>query len=1407
MATLQWLTIRDSTSRVGVGMSYDEQHLLIGQADFRYRAFLRFGVAWDGVGSIISASLKFRNSNAAHFTNGSSPRLRIRVLKDAFTEDLTGALGENVYTNPDEDPAVFSAPSVRQDVSGAIDADISIDITDLVEMWAPNTVAKRDGTPGDGNSPHGLRLTADEETSTSRRLEIVSRHNAVVGYRPYIELVYDPPPTAPNAPTTLVPTGNVAAIPTAFTGTFSDPNSTSKVLKTTINLYLAGGDTPIWTSTADATESQRTSGAWSVPIPTGTVARGTSYEWTAQNQDGSGLWGVVSSRISFIVNNSVPTLALTQFASLASLALVTFRGTFSDGDVEDQLTRYRIQLRVQTVAGDPAWDSGNAWDTGWVWAEWRERTDATFSQMYEGSSLTAGNYSWRAMVEDRHGGQSIWMYDDFTLTAAYDPLPGAGEFLTGYNVPVKARVLIYALDGTTRGPTGSPLAIIEDAANLGVGKYMNAPGEFYMTLPATHPQVSVIEPYRVHYAVQHWKGDRYVNRFVGLITDFDATEDDVVFYGIDYLALLSKVVDTRYDPDAPDKSFSLGGSKYVNETISGIIGDILSIARNKSNSPVNFITLGTLDVMSAATTIFSTFAEVLGFVTGLVESHRQGTGKSSQIAVREKAAGGYEFRLLDNPGVVRNNITLRFGELVQGFRLIAFGDFATITHGVGRVRNGIKVFYRTKTADGITLGGATGYGAIEDVRLWEAVDDGNDLSRRVKQAAASAARIGKRVALGIRTDSLAPLDGYDIGDYVKVDITRGVVNTYAYGSGYWTVMGVEWRLYPDGRDETTLVLLPREDSVAPDNNLITSSEILGGREWEVGYGVPVAGVNASQNYVDLDTGITYALQTAGTYVVSDAPVALAAPTGLALTTTLAQDAEGAWVPSVKAALVQPTGDGLAHSVVEVTAEEIAGVPDWTKATKLIVPKGKTETALIGVAAGVEHHARAYSVTNWQQASAPTATQALVAAIDADAPPIPTGLTLVAGLRAFAALWNADSTPDLAFFQLRYRVDPAGSWVVVTALTNHLVVNNLLDSTKYDVQVRSVDHTGNVDNGAGVLNYITSPEAGWCAIVEVTTVLIQTADIAVRAITTEKLSVGQRNPLITNPDFEDDLNGWIQDPGGGSISVEANSSAISGTKSVLLETGASGGSANIGSTLFRAAEGSSILVSVFARVNIAPCDFQLFVNWYDVNQVFVSSSPIETEVLTTVYARYSGVFVAPANAKYGRVYLKNNTLSKTVRVDDVVATVADAYLNDSGTVVIDQSGLTVTGGAITVKGPTGTVIIDGSSDMFKIAATGTIVTPTLTAPGESSTATDIATGLTYRPASLLYREHTGTISGAQLLPWYLVNSADGLTLDGYYGRTTVVNTNETRVRAVLWTSRAAGLGPYTYRYYVLKEVAI
>ena len=76
--------------------------------------------------------------------------------------------------------------------------------------------------------------------------------------------------------------------------------------------------------------------------------------------------------------------------------------------------------------------------------------------------------------------------------------------------------------------------------------------------------------------------------------------------------------------------------------------------------------------------------------------------------------------------------------------------------------------------------------------------------------------MGKRIALGLRRRTvMLPFDGYDIGDHLPVNIKRGVVDTTRYGSGYWTLMGVEWRVSPTATARPRWSRCPRRTAARP----------------------------------------------------------------------------------------------------------------------------------------------------------------------------------------------------------------------------------------------------------------------------------------------------------------------------------------------------------------------------------------------------------------------------------------------------------------------------------------------------------------------------------------------------------------------------------------------------------------
>jgi hypothetical protein len=156
-------------------------------------------------------------------------------------------------------------------------------------------------------------------------------------------------------------------------------------------------------------------------------------------------------------------------------------------------------------------------------------------------------------------------------------------------------------------------------------------------------------------------------------------------------------------------------------------------------------------------------------------------------------------------------------------------------------------------------------------------------------------------------------------------------------------------------------------------------------------------------------------------------------------------------------------------------------------------------------------------------------------------------------------------------------------------------------------------------------------------------------------------------------------------------------------------------------------------------------------------------------------------------------------------DWLVAEILPAIGSGSETLALPAvaTGLTVTGGQISVRNPGGTVIIDGSSDMLKVATKGFL--SSATGPNNNTVVlqADYPNGLTSAPA------HAG-FSGFQFgqLPYINLNYlnwtqvADQIQLD-----TTIVSTNQTRVKAAYTSAYNRSGTPWRVDFFIFKEAVI
>jgi len=745
----------------------------------------------------------------------------------------------------------------------------------------------------------------------------------------------------------------------------------------------------------------------------------------------------------------------------------------------------RTQLRPE-AEGNPAWanDIGTLWDTGEVALNSSEHENLRVRRLYRGQRLEAGTYTYRVQVQDSLGAWSAWDYATVTLTDPYQPDSGAIDYLSQYRQQSKVRIRIFDMDAN-RGP-GEVKAIIYDAQHIGASTVANDVGEFYFTVPTMHPQASEIEPLQRHYALEFYRGGIWKPLFEGVIMDMDADEDEVVFYGLDYMGLLSKNVETAFfTTDQPEKSIDSGGSKYIDKTISYVIKDQLQRGHDLEDSTIGFIEVEAtadhvlMESIPSKVTINAAFRERLGFILGLIQSAKQGTGLRSRLWPERTADGTYQWRYKNNAGTERDNLRLRYGELVQGFRVVLLGDWAARVYGVGRITNEVKPRFKMANAPGIDTGI---WGNVAQPAVWNDLIDENDLQRRVKQLALEMGKFGKSVALGLRVSGIEVFDGWNLLDNVPVEIQRGAVDTTRYGSGYWTIQGVEYRLEPDGHDELTLAIKPREDSTAPDPDLIPSHPVSNAGEWTETVGENLMLTSAT---VLRDDGTVAAVVTAQWDPL---------------------DVENFDLYAVQIARVdleldeEPDDADFQHALMATTPNATIDFEDMLPDEQYAVRVGAYDT-----------------MGNFTGFSDPTV---ITAATDNTIPPVPAGLSVGGAIRSLVISWEPVGATDLAFYEVSYRLNGTSD-PFVTIQTGATLISitglqaNDAGTIKYDVKVRAVDLSENRSAyGPTVVGTPNQVTGGVIALGSISTEHIDTEGIDAGVMTTGYMSIGE--PAVPEP---------------------------------------------------------------------------------------------------------------------------------------------------------------------------------------------------------------------------------------------------------------------------------------------------
>lgn len=452
MATRTFTVTKDATVMSNGWASGFDLHHPIGlwPAGFLTRALLYAPVSFAGMTGINSALLYMRAHEVAgvsHVVGDGTQNMHIRRKTVDWPETanhgenswgsgrgLTWADVTSGWTTVDE--------GITQFGDGVHGSWYSFDITDIVRSWF------------NGAANYGVTVQNSIETDAAYAKEFGSRH--LSGYAPYIWIDYSTN-TAPNAPTSLNPTGDEVVhtgSSVTVSGVRSDPDSGDYISQYHIRVRNDALTATYYDQVTDPSGTPTTFSRTISGLPTDVFLR-----WDARTRDGAGAWGpwTATQRFKLNTNPGTPTLALLESPTTDVRTLTpTFKVTHNDADSTDTKA-YKYQIQLETASGSSVWDSGEV-SLG--------TPITTVSKLYDGPALEwNAAYRWRARTQDKHGQWSAFSsYATFTThqTGAPVSLVPTGGAVVGGITPTlsgarassadsltSAQVQVYSDDGVT----------------------------------------------------------------------------------------------------------------------------------------------------------------------------------------------------------------------------------------------------------------------------------------------------------------------------------------------------------------------------------------------------------------------------------------------------------------------------------------------------------------------------------------------------------------------------------------------------------------------------------------------------------------------------------------------------------------------------------------------------------------------------------------------------------------------------------------------------------------------------------------------------------------------------------------------------------------------------------------------
>lgn len=299
---------------------------------YLYRGLLQFSLNWTGVSKILSATLKLKTSGQYYVAFSSDPDVYVRRNTSSWSEGTSvGLSGSNAVHWGNRPGTTSTDQSPDTDITTSEGTWDSIDITDIVEAWAPTSVKKSDGSPGGNLTNYGITLFAVSEGGA----DITEFYSRESSYDPYIVLSYEDN-SAPNAPTLVSPIGGttiLSATPT-LVATHSDPDGdTIESIDVQVSTDNTFSSVTHWDTTVTSAGWAIVGGNHEIVYAGTALSRGVTYYWRERATDPDGETGAWSTTHSFR-RNDLPAVgtrtpgsaALAYIHNLNELALWTSGG-------------------------------------------------------------------------------------------------------------------------------------------------------------------------------------------------------------------------------------------------------------------------------------------------------------------------------------------------------------------------------------------------------------------------------------------------------------------------------------------------------------------------------------------------------------------------------------------------------------------------------------------------------------------------------------------------------------------------------------------------------------------------------------------------------------------------------------------------------------------------------------------------------------------------------------------------------------------------------------------------------------------------------------------------------------------------------------------------------------------------